>query len=158
MRRLVAVVGVGCAGSPPPGCAGEGALELGTGEATFEPLDDGGPLAFHLGPQGGYHVYGALRTTGLAPGRADDPFGAASPRVTFLLEAADGTWLGALPSQPRLLEGDRGEAVLTGQPVVLAVSDVAGLVGSLATFSAGVEDRCGRTAEDEREVVLAGAR
>ena len=69
----------GAAGSPdtsadgtagPEGGAGS-VLELGTGITTFEPLPEtGATLELTRGPQGGFHVYGAVRIRGVDPERA----------------------------------------------------------------------------------------
>lgn len=124
-------------------------LELGSGAEAFTPLADGDPLAFHLGPQGGYHVFASLRATGLAEGDPTDPFGPESPLVTLEVWV-DGARIGASLAQPRLF--DAGE--LVGQRVVLEVPDPPSLEGVAAVLSAEVEDRCGGTAADERSVEL----
>ena len=55
------------------GAGGEGGaggapwLELGTGTEAFEPLTEGQPVPIIAGPQGGYHVWGALQAGGFAP-------------------------------------------------------------------------------------------
>ncbi len=46
---------------------GAPALALGTGEAAFEPVAEGGELELVHGPQGGWHVVGAVRMGGFAP-------------------------------------------------------------------------------------------
>jgi hypothetical protein len=43
-------------------------LVLGQGEEAFVRLDPGGRLVPEHGPQGGQHVWGALRATGISPG------------------------------------------------------------------------------------------
>ena len=36
-------------------------IEVGTGETTFEPLEDGDPVVMVHGPQGGWHMLGSVR-------------------------------------------------------------------------------------------------
>ena len=49
----------GCASSAIP------AVEIGTGEIEFQPLDDGDMLDIIQGPQGGFHLLGSLRVKGI---------------------------------------------------------------------------------------------
>jgi hypothetical protein len=44
-------------------------LIAGTGEATFEAIEDGSVLNPVFGPQGGHHIWTALQATGLNPGQ-----------------------------------------------------------------------------------------
>jgi hypothetical protein len=57
-------------------------LEVGEGDPdgpAFVPLEPGADLGLHDGPQGGYHVYLAVRTTGICPNQV---------RVSRVLRAA----------------------------------------------------------------------
>ncbi|MEM9071240.1 MAG: hypothetical protein AAGE52_22200 [Myxococcota bacterium] len=56
---------LGCGGP----AAGEGTLELGTGEVGFETLEDYQPVALVAGPQGGHHIWLSLRAEGLSSDR-----------------------------------------------------------------------------------------
>lgn len=132
---------------------GSASLEVGTGEDAFVPLSADDPLPFVRGPQGGHHVYGSLRATGVRPGDPADPYGPHSPLVTFVL-TVDGAEVAALRAQPRLFtEGPDGDT-LVGQLVVFSLPDPTPLDGAAATFSAEVTDECGATATDARDVVL----
>lgn len=42
-------------------------LELGTGRTAFEPVVNGETLQVILGPQGGYHIFGGVKATGVVP-------------------------------------------------------------------------------------------
>ena len=67
MRALLVPLLLLAAGCEPERCRSEGGtVELGTGEAGFEPLADGDTLGWVAGPQGGFHVYGSVRTQGLS--------------------------------------------------------------------------------------------
>lgn len=69
MRRALLTLVFAACGAPAPqpdaGCATT--LELGTAtdDTPFVALADGDALVMHAGPQGGFHVYGAARATGL---------------------------------------------------------------------------------------------
>ena len=60
---LASLLAIGCGG---PVFDGPPAVELGTGLTTFAPLTDGDRVTIIMGPQGGYHVWGAARTANLA--------------------------------------------------------------------------------------------
>jgi hypothetical protein len=49
----------------PPPCTP--ALEIGTGDVSFQALNPGDPVTIVYGPQGGWHVWTAGRVTGLGP-------------------------------------------------------------------------------------------
>ena len=51
----------------PVGDTGPPVVEIGTGEAEFIPVPDGGEAELVHGPQGGYHVVGAVRMSGFDP-------------------------------------------------------------------------------------------
>lgn len=65
---IVWALGAGCTGGDPPvDCENPVvAVEIGTGDQSFEPLADGDPVTMVHGPQGGWHVWGSLRATGFA--------------------------------------------------------------------------------------------
>lgn len=152
-------VGAGCTGAGdettlPTSCDPVAAtVEVGTGTGAFEPLSEGQALPFFLGPQGGYHVFAALKATGIEPGDPADPFGPASPVITVEL-TVEGEVIGRLIDQPRLFEAQQDAAVLVNQRVVMEVLDPPDYDGAAATLSAEVVDRCGSAAEDARGVVL----
>lgn len=66
-------------GCPPPPdgadagvCAsGVATIEVGTGSSAFVPLQDMDPVTIINGPQGGSHIWGAIRTCGLDPSSVD---------------------------------------------------------------------------------------
>ncbi|MFT4705876.1 MAG: hypothetical protein ACI81R_003591 [Bradymonadia bacterium] len=49
-------------------------LTLGTGFSAYTPIEDGETLMFLLGPQGGFHIWGAIEASGVAPGLAQIDF------------------------------------------------------------------------------------
>jgi hypothetical protein len=131
----------------------EPAVTLGTGTDAFEPLADGAPLSFYLGPQGGYHVFASLRATDLPPGDPLDPFGAGSP-VVSLEVSVDDARIGGYAQLPRLFVAGADGVELVGQLLVLEVPDPPSLDGTAATLSTEVRHPCGRVATDARDVVL----
>lgn len=67
---LLAVFGlVGCDEGPRCPVEGEPGLEIGQGETAFAPID--GTFVSETGPQGGAHVWVALRAWGIWPGAGD---------------------------------------------------------------------------------------
>lgn len=137
-----------CPESPPPATA-----LVGTGDGEYGALAEGDPLPFHLGPQGGYHVFGALLATGIDPGDPTDPYGPASPVVSFSLRV-DGDVVAEVSGLPRAFDEVADGFEVAGQLVVFDVTDPPALDGAAATFTGGVEDRCGQAAQAEVGVVL----
>ena len=61
---------VSCGGGsddPPVHDQGTPFVQIGTGSAEFAPLTEGQEVRITAGPQGGYHVWGALRAGGFNP-------------------------------------------------------------------------------------------
>lgn len=55
--------GQGDSGAPPGPCsAGDASVALGTGQTTFESIDDGDSVVVINGPQGGQHILASVRT------------------------------------------------------------------------------------------------
>jgi hypothetical protein len=57
----------GAGGESAGGEGGAPWIELGTGTEAFEPLTEGQTVPIIAGPQGGYHVWGALQAGGFSP-------------------------------------------------------------------------------------------
>ena len=130
-------------------------VELGTGADSFVPLHDGDLLPFERGPQGGYHVYGSLRATGVDVGDPNYPFELTNPHIWFNVEQ-DGVEIALLVDQPRALEplDEEGHVGVLGELVIFNVADPTTLNGTTARLTGKLTDRCGRGGEDRREVVL----
>jgi len=132
-------------------------VELGVGELDFEDVAEGDLVDAVRGPQGGFHVWGAVRTEGFDPGhdallgRYDE-----GPEVRFEFLVDD--FVAAEGGAFRPFEGDVYDATLVGEPVYVDAwslwddweepQDVLGL------FTVTVEDACGTTGSAEREVAL----
>jgi hypothetical protein len=139
---------------PPPCRQAPVEVEVGTGLATFDVMPGGADLPFFFGPQGGYHVYGSVRTRGFAAGNPDDPFDLTHPMVAHRL------WWGEMliaevPAQPRPLEpmGD-GSEVSVGQLVIIRLANPLELEGQTVELEAQVSDRCGESGTDRRSGVM----
>lgn len=130
-------------------------VELGTGTDAFIPLADGDALRFERGPQGGYHVYGSLRATGVDVGDPNYPFELTNPHIWFNVER-DGAEIALLVDQPRALQplDDEGHVGVLGELVIFNTTDPTTLDGATARFSGRLTDRCGRGGEASWEVVL----
>lgn len=133
----------------------EGVLEIGTGEADFEPLADGDALQVHWGPQGGQHVYGALRAEGLVsdPTNFDPDL---LPVVDFTVTSGD-TFLAGYEELPRFFQHEGDVILLVGDTLPLEWIEAwaeEGWDGRDVTIAAHVVDPCGRELSAERAVRL----
>lgn len=149
---LIALVGL-CAACPNAACdnvVGAPTVEVGTGLATFEPLVDEATLEVIRGAQGGFHVLGALRTSGVWEGKSPETW----PEVDFELTSDDGAIVDLVAPTHRRLFADGDGFVLTAELVVLDLTSFEGVDGAPATLSARIADACGREASDERHVIL----
>jgi hypothetical protein len=65
-RGALALLCLAGCGDAAGGAEASAELELGSGEASFEPASDGSELALYAGTQGGHHVWLSMRVRGLA--------------------------------------------------------------------------------------------
>lgn len=136
---LLALLGA-CDPVDPDVCAAEASLTAGLGASAFSTLDAGGPVPYELGPQGGFHVWGALHATGITPGnpdRYDDPD---NPIVTFVLEGEDGP-VGGFAGLPVVFNAD-GDAF--GIQLFLTFTADDTTPGTPVTLTAELDDACGK--------------
>jgi hypothetical protein len=117
-------------------------VEVGTGLESFVPLAPRAPLPLYAGPQGGHHLVGAIRSSGLTPRRMKvrfnlTPVGEQVPAMTY------GVGLS--------LEERGGEHVVSG--LFLVVPEPAQIDGRSCLLRIDVVDADGRAASDERTVV-----
>ncbi len=146
---------VGCEGyvpcTPTPPAAIEPVLALGKGRSCFTPLEAGEVLPIVFGPQGGFHVWLALRFGGLDAGTArvsmrllDDeaqPFGLEDPYEPYVRSCDAG--LGYYEVAP-----------LYGLLAATFPGEADGYVGRTMHLAARIEDAEGRHAEAESQIVL----
>ena len=146
--------------APPPGACEDAALTppsatLGTGGSEFTDLPDGADLEVQVGFQGGFHVWGSVRTTGLYPGNQADYRDHANPLVRFQVALPDGTIVADTGDQRRPLNpNSTGEFDLVGQVVRLPNDSVSALANQQVSLSVSITDGCATTVMDSRNVRL----
>ena len=145
-----------CAACPPAACddvVGPTTVEVGTGLVAFASVPEGSTIEVIHGAQGGYHVLGAVRATGIWEGDGPETW----PEVDLGLVSDDGAIVDVIaPTRRRF--GPEGDAwVLTAELVVLDITSYDGVEGTAATLAARVTDACGADSTDTRAVVLTPA-
>ena len=158
----VGTVAVGCSGTSIEEACSVAAKEtpyltIGTGSVFYEEIEAGGDLGVENGPQGGFHVFGALRAGGLHPGTWEDFSDPFNPVVTFSVTTDEGH-MGGFDSLPRPLKvRSDGTLELVGEYVVLEVGTMDDAVYRSATVEVVVTDACGTEMSDSVEVFLVPA-
>lgn len=154
MRRM----SVGLVGLPVmlAACGGaeldqDGAIEVGTGQLTFEALNHGEGLDVSLGPQGGHHVVVSFRVRDIDPGSAERT--EEMPLVDYRLAVA-GTEIDLAAPRRRPLEPSEESDVYEVVGHHLMVDD--DVVVPLTAFS-GTPLRLQVTVTDRRGNVRSGA-
>ncbi len=132
----------------------EAYLTIGTGSVFYEDVEDGADLGVENGPQGGFHVFGALRAGGLHPGTWEDFTDPYNPTVSFSVTTDEGH-MGGFDSLPRPLKvRSDGTLELVGEYVVLEVGTMDDAVYRSATVEVVVTDACETEMSDSVEVFL----
>jgi hypothetical protein len=169
MTRAAALLWLGsllaCDGGGPCDAAAKEPLTLtiGEGENDYRRLAQGSQMTRIHGPQGGQHVYVALRATGIAPGGYNllKPDAAPRTRVQVVVGETDAVIAESQVRAP--WSGDPSGAEIAGIRTVLdggftRVSDTGGEPapeGATATrLHAEVVDRCGTTIEATLDIQL----
>ncbi len=144
-------------GAPADAPVGEARVELGSGERAWQalPLDGSGACELVHGPQGGYHIYGRVRYSGL-PSDVSVWF-----RVTALDDGAtltnDGDRLRRVLGRG-LAQTATGYESVTGELVILQIAGPAQAAGRRVRFDVRVVDAAGGLmATDAREVTIVDA-
>jgi len=128
---------------------------IGTGSTIFADLSDGDDVEVHQGAQGGFHVWGTVRVTGLYPGDRDHRSDPSNPDVVFTVTLMDGTVVGDTGSLLRALKVRRdGQVELVGEIVPMMISSVDDVAFQQATLTVSVTDFCDTTVMDSRMVRL----
>ena len=139
--------GAFCDAPPPP------LLEIGTGETVFESLDTPAEVQAHERLQGGIHIWGSLRATGIWPGVPGDLSDPNNPVVDFLIIDPSGAPVGGYDGLARaFVEGRDGPHELVGD--VLVVDMDMEPEGSPATLDVRVTDACGLVLTAQSDVVI----
>lgn len=134
--------------------AGPPTAELGTGELSFEPIDPGADLFVIHGPQGGYHLIGAMRASGIDPGNPDDLGDPSNPTTEFrVFRGETRVDLMASSYTQGLNRTEDGVYQMIARRVILDIQDDAELDGAELRFELEVRDVHGATATDTRTIV-----
>lgn len=165
---LAALALAACDGPPDTIAADAGppTVALGTGEQSFEPLADGGTLRAYAGPQGGFHVFLTVRTTGLHGGDPDEsplpcdaPRERTAPCVDLVVADATGPIDLYAPLRIPLVRAPDGRLEPRRPRLVqLDIGDLAEVDGLALTVSATVSDVHGAEAAATLRVTGAAAR
>ena len=128
---------------------------LGSGENSFAPIADGGIARVIRGPQGGYHLIGSVRVTGIVPGDPDDLASSDNPNTVFSV------WSGNQridQSGANFTQGldpiGGGTFEMVGRIVILNIQTDADIDGQTLRFVVEVTDVDGVVVSDERNVVI----
>lgn len=130
--------------------SGEAAVDLGTGDDSFEPLEDGDPVNVINGPQGGQHVVGSVHTFNMTS--------VATVQLT-IQRAEDDSYVSDQTYRLQFLEEDAEQCEWTYLGLfaylgfVSLAEDDADFLWKDAIMRIEVTDDNGRTATDEIVVV-----
>lgn len=131
--------------APTEGDAAPLEVELGSGVESFQRVDDGEPLAIVGGPQGGTHVWGAVRVNGVSDERV---------RIAFELRMTDmGELDGELGPLRVLLEPSDVEGFWEASGMTVFLDDPNDVNGTECDLTVIVTDADGRQATDVRRVM-----
>ncbi|MDG1137885.1 MAG: hypothetical protein P8N28_06425 [Phycisphaerales bacterium] len=126
-------------------------IELGTGEWEWAPLEQGEDVPVIQGPQGGFHLLGSVRVSGVDAGSADDLSDPRNPTTTFsvLFEGANlapsSRFVQGLDVVPAGAEPYRHEMI--GRFIILDITADDELDGVELELSVKVEDVDGEVLE-----------
>ena len=129
-------------------------VEIGSGEWEWTALAEGDDIAVIMGPQGGFHVLGSVRVSGLEPGDPDVLGEPTNPTTTFSVWVeGENLTPGSVYVQglDPVTESETGYAhEMIGRFAILGIEDDDVLEGASLRFHVRVEDVSGVWAEDER--------
>lgn len=157
MWSLIATSSVGCLRGDP--CAtptsAQASLVLGVGEDGFErELGPGDVMYAEAGPQGGFHVWPAVRTTGFEPGQPGGPLQRDRDVPTFETTLFDDGFLVERVITEIAMTGTREQAELS--LFRLPIGGYGTELYELVTYQLAVvgTDVCGVTVEAEQDVAI----
>ncbi|GDX81798.1 hypothetical protein LBMAG42_36090 [Deltaproteobacteria bacterium] len=131
-------------------------LTVGTGETAFESLNDGEELRWVFGSQGGFHVWGSLRASGIVQGASDNLDDPDNPKVSFIVADGETELAGFHDIPHHVAGGSPASWEYLGDRLIFYETDEDYLYGLPVVMRATVADACGTTLEAEANVVLAG--
>ena len=153
---LIVLLGCGAESNPasdPEPPAVPPAIEMGTGEWDWEPLEDGQEIDVIQGPQGGFHLLGSVRVAGIAAGSADDLSDPDNPTTRFWVVhegvdlAPSSVFIQGLDTSPASAEPFSHQMV--GRFVIMDIAADDELDGVEVAFGVSVEDVDGVRVETE---------
>ncbi len=131
--------------------------QLGTGEWEWEALENGDDVPVILGPQGGHHLLGSVRVSGLEAGDSDNISDEKNPTTSFYV------WVNDVNLTPgaRYTQGldpvaetiDPYTHEMVGRFAILDIEDDDELDGVELTFEVVVEDVEGNLVSDLLELI-----
>lgn len=153
MRLLLMAVVAACGGEGGVD-AGPPMAELGTGELGFVAIAEGDPMLVVHGPQGGYHLVGAMRASGIDPGNPNDLGDPSNPTTEFrVFRGQTRVDLMASNYTQGLNRTDDGIYEMIARRVILDIQDDAELDGVELRVELEVTDVHGVSASDARTVI-----
>lgn len=150
---VLALLAAACSESVDLPDAGPPTLELGTGDRTFEPLEDGDTLYIVQGPQAGYHFFGSMRATNIFGGDPFDLSAEGNPQTTFEAFVGDMRVDAMASSYRQGLRPTENGLEMVGRAVILDIEDDSELAGAEVLFRVSVVDARGIMLSDERVVI-----
>jgi len=129
---------------------------LGTGEWEWESLENGDEIPVIMGPQGGYHLLGSVRVSGILPGDPDNLGEPSNPTTSFAVWfedenlTAESVFVQGL--DPITAEMPPFSHEMLGRFAILGIDDDSELDGAEVRFVVTVEDIDGNRVSDERTV------
>lgn len=150
---LLSLLLAACTGEPDPSEL-EPSVQIGTGDASFEPLADGDTVLIIEGPQGGFHVLGSARFTGVEGGDPDVLSDPQNPTYWFRVYD-EGVRIDFAPQYTQGLDlAPEGEAFEElGRFVFLDITADEELVGHTLEITVDIEDVNGVALQDSVTVV-----
>jgi hypothetical protein len=120
---------------------------LGTGTDAFVPVEDGDEITIVFGPQGGYHLDGSMRASGVVPGDPDDLSDPDNPITAFRVWDATGDPISGLEGANEVLyqEGleptdEPGVFEMVGRRIFLDIPSDDAIVGTTIDVEVEVHD------------------
>jgi len=156
MPRIAILSMLGClgCGSDDGGATPPAKASIGSGDNTFSALSDGSDALIVLGPQGGYHLVGAVQVSGLKPGDPSDLGSPDNPTTTFVVEN-NGIRIdaGGAHYTQGLDPVGANTFEMIGRIVILDITNADAINGSTLGFSVTVTDIDGISATDSVQLI-----
>lgn len=135
-------------------------VKLGTGDEAFVPVADGDEITIVFGPQGGYHLVGSMRASGIVPGDPDDLSDPTNPITAFRVWDETGDPISGLQGADQVLYQEGLEPTDTpglfemiGRRVFLDILSDDEIVGTELTVEVEVHDTNDLIVADRHTVI-----